>query len=87
MCQHPRPLTLCPIHERGGGVSDRKNELEAVPCGFYPKCGSFKDSLSEPLLVQNKECVHEMCSFDWGPLPSSVYLGTTVGTDVIHMIK
>ena len=27
-----------------------------------------------PLIVQNEECVHEMSSFDQGPLHTSVYL-------------
>ena len=27
------------------------------------------------LLAQNEECVHEMCSFDRGSIPPSVYLG------------
>ena len=38
----------------------------AVPSvGVFPKIREAKSVL---LLVENEECVHEMCSFDWGPL-------------------
>ena len=36
------------------------------------------------LLVQNEEHMHEMCSFDWGPLPP---LSTWIDTDVIQWTR
>ena len=36
--------------QRGGGVPDRKNELEALACSFSPKRWSFE-------LSQSKKCI------------------------------
>ena len=43
--------------QRGGGVPDRKNELEAFSCSFCPKCWSFECSLSKKLTAPSwREC-------------------------------
>ena len=50
----------------------KKNELESLSCSFCPKRWSV-ESLCEVkkvlLLVENKERVFEMCSFDWDSPP------------------
>ena len=56
--------------------ADTKNELETFlysvcPSAEVPNVYKAEDL---PLVVQVKEHVHEMCSFDRPPLPHSVYL-------------
>ena len=55
--------------QRGGGVPDQKNKLGAfvvsVPIAVVLDVCKVKNVL---LLIQNEECVHEMHSFNRGPL-------------------
>ena len=57
--------------------------IEALSCSICPIRWSFnvRKVKNVALLVQDKEHVHKMCSFNQGSLPLSVYTG------VIHVIK
>ena len=46
--------------QRGGGVPNQKNELEALPCtcSLCPKRWSFSEVKKTLLLIQNIECMH-----------------------------
>ena len=43
---HVHDVSVYLGRQRGGGVSDQKNKLEAFSCGFCPKHTSFEHLLS-----------------------------------------
>ena len=74
---HVNDVSVYLGRQRGGGVPRRKNELEAWSCSFcpYARVSNICQVKSVPILVKNKQRVHEMRPFDQWPLPPSVYLG------------
>ena len=62
--------------QRGGGVSDWRNKLEAFSCGFCPKRWSFERLLNEKCTAPgSKGRMHARNAFFWlGTSRPSVYL-------------
>ena len=74
-------MTFCLPRWTEGGRSPPLERMSLRPYLVVSAPSTGVSSIHEvknvPLLVKNEEHVREMRSFNWGPLPPSVYLGGT----------